>query len=68
MPVILSAEDELRQAYGTVIAAILDNHPESPARQRAIELVIASHATVTRTLATPTIGGIAATWLSTKLH
>jgi hypothetical protein len=63
-----SAEDELRQAFGTVIGAILDTHSESPTRQRAIELVISCHATVSRVLSTPTINGISATWMNTRLH
>jgi hypothetical protein len=63
-----SAADEIRAAFGTVIGAILDNHPESPTRQKAIELVIACHTAVTRTLETPTINGISACWIRHHLH
>jgi hypothetical protein len=65
-----SAEDELelRQAFGTVIGAILDTYPESPARQTAIGLVISCHTAVDRTLSTPTINGISACWIRNRLH
>jgi hypothetical protein len=63
-----TADAEIREAFGGVIAAILDHHPESPTRQRAIELVIACHATVSRVLSTPTINGISACWIQNRLH
>ena len=67
-PHTMTDADEIREAFGTVIGAILDNHPETPARQRAIELVIACHTAVDRALSVPTINGISACWIRHHLH
>ena len=67
-PQMTSAEAELREAFGQVIGTVLDTHPESPARQHAVDLLLACHAAVSRVLSTPTINGISATWMNTRLH
>jgi hypothetical protein len=45
--------EALRSAFAHVVGTILDNHPASPARQRAIEATIACHQRVAELLAPP---------------
>jgi len=62
-----SGDDEVRGAFGAVIAAVLDHYPTSPARQRAIETIIAAYVRVAKILTTspPDVSEL---WISTQLH
>jgi len=66
-----SAEDEIRAAFGGVIAAILDTHEPSPARRKAVEEVLLAHERIRRIFATAQNGkssGLTALWVDTALH
>jgi len=62
--------DEIRAAFGSVAAAIIDSHPPSPARQGAIEVVIRAHERVRTILATSREAnqGVAMLWLRSRMH
>jgi hypothetical protein len=58
---------ELRRAFAHVVATILDGHPATPARQRAIEATIGCHEQVAKLLAPPP--DVSQLWISTgELH
>jgi hypothetical protein len=64
-----SGDDEVvRGAFGALIAAVLDHYPASPARQRAIETIIAAHDRVAKILTTAQPNGITDIWLSSRYH
>ena len=66
-----SADDEIRRAFGSVIAEILDTHEPSPARRKAVEEVLLAHERIQRIFATAQNGkssGLTALWVNTALH
>ena len=70
-PLTTSAADEIRRAFGGVIAAILYSHEPSPARRQAVEEALNAHERIRRILATAQngkAGGVTALWLDTRLH
>jgi hypothetical protein len=58
-------------AFGSTLAAIIDSHPDTPARRQAVEMVISTHARVQQLLQTTPWGaneGVTALWLKHKFH
>ena len=58
-------------AFGSTLAAIIDSHPDTPARRQAVEMVISTHARVQQLLQTTPWGaneGVTAPWLKHKFH
>jgi hypothetical protein len=58
--------EELRAAFAHVVGTILDNHPASTARERAIQATIGCHQQVAKLLVPPP--DVSALWISTQHH